>query len=120
MTPITSTATRLTPQYLYLREPFAVTVSEAQAGVGLTLTAKFCATRDGNPAAINAAIENATINASGGAYAFTVTSANLVTHLTAYITQTVWLHLLDNAGTFHEVYPFRVVDTDPDLLPPAV
>jgi len=119
MTTITSTATRLTPQYLYLREPFAVSVLESQAGAGLTLTVKLCDTSEGNPAAINAALESTSITASGSpsAYAFSITSANLVTHLTAKINATVFCHIADNAGAFREVYAFRVTDIDPDLLP---
>jgi hypothetical protein len=120
MTQITSTATRLTPQYLYLREPFAVSVSETQAGTGLTLTARFAETRDGSPDAINAALGSTTITASGGSYAFAITSANLVTHLSAFINRVVFFHLFDNGGTFREVYAFRVTDTDPDLLTPPV
>ena len=48
-TQITSTATRLTTPFLYLREPFALSVLASEAGAGLTLTVKLCETGDGDP-----------------------------------------------------------------------
>jgi hypothetical protein len=115
---ITSTGTRLVAPYLFVREPFAVTLDEAEVGAGLTLTARFCELRDGSPAAINAALEDTAITASGGEYTFAVAPSALITHLTPLINRTVHLHLFDQAGSFYETYPFRPVDTDPDLLSP--
>jgi hypothetical protein len=118
MTTITSTATRLTPAYLYLREPFAVSVLASQAGTGLTITGRFADTRDGKPSAIDASVENTAITESSSKYTFSLASSALVNNLTSRIGRLVYLHLFDNAGSFHEVYAFRVTDTDPDLLPP--
>ena len=117
MTQLTSTATRLTPQWLYIREPFAVSIPTSQAGTGLTVTGRFADTKEGKPDAINAALENASITAASDKYTFSVTSANLVAQLEAdYVGRLVYLHLFDNAGSFHECYAFKVTDTDPDLL----
>jgi hypothetical protein len=117
MTQITSTATRLTPQWLYVREPFAVSIPTSQAGTGLTVTGRFAESNLGKPSAINAALENTGITAASDKYTFSVTSANLVAQLGAsYVGRLVYLHLFDNAGTFHECYAFKVTDIDPDLL----
>ena len=117
MNQITSTGTRQNPVWLYVREPFAVSVAASQVGAGLTLTARFSDQREGDPAAIHATLENAAITEVDGTYRFAVASALLVTHLgTNFVGRMVHLHLFDNGGSLRDCYSFRVTDTDPDLL----
>jgi len=102
-------------QYLYLYESLAISVLESQLGSGKTLTAKFCATSPGNPAAIGTL--TATATASGGTYAITFPMSDLVSQLgTAYIDEPVFLRLSDGTA-WTDVYEFVATDIDPDLQP---
>jgi len=105
-------------QYLYLYQSLLVEIPESQLGVGKTLTAKFCATGRGDPAAIGTLTQTATAVASS--YSVTFVMASFVSQLAAaYVEQAVFLHLSDGVA-WRDVYEYVVTDQDPDLLPPLL
>jgi hypothetical protein len=105
-------------EYLYLYESLAISVPEAQLGSGKTLTAKVCATGRGDPAAIGTL--TATATAAAASYDITFAMSSFVSQLgTAYVEQTVFLHLSDGVA-WRDVYEYVVTDLDPDLLPPLL
>lgn len=105
-------------EWLYIRESLSVSIPESELGSGKTLTAKFSATAEGDPADIGSLTETATASAS--AYSVEFTRADLVTDLaTAYVGRRVYLHL-DDGAAWHDVWPYKVTDTDPSLLEPPV
>lgn len=102
-------------QYLYVRQALPVTLTGL--GTGKTVTAKFCEQRDGDPADIGSLTETLTEDGTTGNYAGTFARADLLTDLAAFVGTLVYLHL-DDGVVWHDVWPFLVVDTDPDLLGP--
>jgi hypothetical protein len=105
-------------EYLYLYESLAISVPEAQLGSGKTLTATICASNKGAPAAIGTL--TATATAVAASYDITFAMSSLVSQLgTAYVDQTVYLHLAD-AVAWRDVFEYVVTDVDPDLLPPLL
>ena len=100
-------------QYLHLYNVFTVTDTEANLGTGKTITAFFATSRASNATAIASTTKTAT--ASGGSYTLSYTRSELQTALTAYVNQTVYLHLDDGVGA-HDTWPFTPTLIDPDLL----
>lgn len=102
-------------QYLYLRR--ALPVSVLSLGTGKTVTAKFCATREGDPADIGSLTETLTESGSTGNYSGVFARADLLADLASYVGKLVYCHI-DDGAVEHNVWPFLVVDTDPRLLGP--
>lgn len=104
------------PQYLYLYTAFPVSITGL--GTGKTVTAKFSATREGNPSAIGSLTVTLTETGSTGNYTGTFARADLLSELgSTYVNKPVYLHI-DDGVVFHDVWPFRATDVDPDLLSP--
>lgn len=111
---------RLT-QYLYLNEQLRISVLLSEEGAGSTITAKWCETDAGTPAAIGSLTATATTTTgSPAAYTLTFTSTTLTTGLASYVGRRVFLHVSSSANGWYEVYPYLVSDRDPDLLPPLL
>lgn len=105
-------------EYLYIYVSKTVEITESTLGSGKTLTAKFCASANGDPSAIGTLTETAT--ASGSLYAVEFTMADLVSQLgPAHIGETVYLHLTDSVA-WRDVYEYVVTDKDPDLCEPLL
>lgn len=116
---MSSTATRLRPDYLYTGEMLRVQVLESEAGAGATIVAAIAAVPTAFPTAIAAALTQSvtSTNGSPAAYTATFTASTLGAELASWIGRRVYLHVYSVVGGWYETYPYEVTATDPDLLP---
>lgn len=104
-------------QYLYIREAFPVRINGL--GTGKTVTAKFCEIQEGDPVEIGSLTMTLPEDGATGDYADAFARSALLADLAGKIKHRVYLHL-DDGVVWHDVWPFVVTDTDPDLLPPLM
>lgn len=101
---------------LYLREAFPVSISGL--GEGKTVTAKICAEETGDPSAIGTLSITLDESSPGEYFAF-FPRADLLSEINAasMVGRAVFLHL-DDGVEWHDVWPLKAVDRDPDIRAP--
>jgi hypothetical protein len=83
-------------------------------GTGRTVIAKFCESREGDPPAINAAV-SITLTEGLDTYSGTIARSAINAHLTAFVGESVFLHIDDGVG-YHSVQEYFVTDARPTLI----